>query len=316
MWNQVSGGPGPLWVQEEECRLPNGDLAFVYEAVQAPPLPGWFGAPADSTLRESSDLRVVGMPLTEIRSMRANAGQVLAFYGDRIERGGLARTEEPQAARGGPGFCAENTEYIFRLDVYEHKDLVFWTIHFGAKAVRKRKPTITSPLLLVGRNEERVTLRHPYTTDEYWAPVDALRDSEPPDARREPPRTEPIVWRLLPAWAQFSLDSLSEGEVYRSRSETGAEEWNASIRTPVEGDPQSVFESCLDSLDAHGFDASRTQRQDRSYFVSVLQRGHSRNAHVQSEAGDRAIATVLNTLGHLELLIRYFPSQGEFSRGS
>ena len=161
VWIEVSSGPGPLWVQTEECRLPNGDLAFVYEAGPAPRLPGWFGAPADSTFRESSDLRGVGMPLTEIRSMRTNAGQILAFYGDRIERGGLARTEEPQVGRGGPGFCAENTGYIFQLDVYEHKDLVFWTIQFGAKAVRKRKPTITSPLLLVGRNEERVTLRHP-----------------------------------------------------------------------------------------------------------------------------------------------------------
>ena len=31
MWIKVHGGPVPLWVRLHECRLPEGDLAFVNE---------------------------------------------------------------------------------------------------------------------------------------------------------------------------------------------------------------------------------------------------------------------------------------------
>jgi hypothetical protein len=312
MWFEVSGGPGPLWVRIDECRLPDGELAFVSEIgrIPIPAWPSWFGTPTDSRLRNPSDLAVMGHPLSEVRSMRAKAGQVLAFYGQRVELGGLTRTEEPQVGRGGPGFSAENSEYSFALDVYEHKDFVFWTVQLGTK-IRRRKIVNTGRLLLVGRHHERATLRHPDTGEEYWVPADALCDSEPPDARPEGPRTEPLIWSLLPAWAQFGVDNGKQGEVCRYRGQSGAEEWNASIRSRVDGDPRSVFESCLDSLDANGFDASGTQRPHHSYYVSVLQWGHSLNAHIQSEIGDYAIVTVLNTLGYLSRHIRYSPPQGE-----
>jgi len=306
MWIEVHGGSVSLWVPSDECRLPNGDLAFANEAWPAPPLPGWFGAPADSTLRESSDMRGMGWPLVEHRSMQGNAGQVLAFHRDVAQRGGLAMAAWLPVGRAGPGFSAENAEYALDLDVHEHGDLAFWTIQLRSR-IRRRNKAFSPPLVLVGRNDERVTLRHEFIDEEYWAPVNAVRDSEPQAVEREPFREEPVMWSLLPPWAQFSVDDGSEGQARVRRGENGAEEWDASILSPLEGDPQSAFEFCLDSLDAHGFDASGIQRPNHSYFVSIMPGGHSRNAHIRSEAGDQAIVTVLNTPA---LFIRYSPSQG------
>jgi hypothetical protein len=310
MWIEVRGGPGALWVQSDECRLPNGELAFVNETWPAPPLPDWFGAPADSALRESSDMRGMGWPLIEHRSMKANAGQVLTFYKASAERGGLARTEKWPAGRAGPGYSAENGEYAFNLDVYEHRDLAFWTIQLSYKN-RKRHQFASPPLLFVGRDDERVTLRHERIGQEYWAPVATARDSEPPTAEREMLREEPLTWSLLPTWVQFGIDNGTEGNAVRNRGQNGAEEWSASIHQRFEGDPQVMFEACLNSLDAHGFDAGGTERPDHTYFISILQGGHSQNAHIRSKEGDRAIVTALNTLGHLMLFIRYSPAQGQ-----
>ncbi len=238
--------------------------------------------------------------------MRATTRQILAFYGDLIERGQLARTKGPHVVRLAPGFSAEDANYFFELDVYEHKDLAHWTIQLAPK-VRQHKAAIPATLELVSRNDERCTLRHPATTDEYWAPAASVRDSEPPDLTRESCRSEPLMWSSLPGWCQFGLDSGRFGEVHRCTGKNGADEWSASISTPLVGDPRMLFAHCLDRLDDQGFDGSGIQRPDRSYSVSILQWGYSLNAFIQSEAGDQASATVLNTLGRVVLFLRYSP---------
>jgi len=250
-------------------------------------------------------MRGFGWPLIEYRSMQGSVDQVLAFYGGMIERAGLAITESLPLG-GWPGIYAENAEYFLGIEIYEHKDLVFWTVQLSSTRQRRQKVLHSRFFLLLGRNDERVTLRHESKDEEYWAPVDAVRDSEPPDVER--PRIEPITWSLLPAWIQFGTESGRQGKAVRYQGESGAEEWNSHIDRPFEGNAQAMFESCLDNLDSRGFDASGTKRPDRSYFVSLC--GVQLTAHIQSEAGDRASVTVVNTLGYLTLFIRYSPSQG------
>jgi hypothetical protein len=170
MWIEVRGGPGPLWVKHDECRLPGGDLAFVNEARLAPPLPDWFEAPPDSKLRQNSDMRSFGFPLIEDRSMQGNADQVVAFYDGVIERGGLARSEWLPMGRW-PGFSAESADHHLSIGVYEHRDLVFWTVQFGSASPSRKKVACSLFLPLVGRNDERVTLRHEFKDESIGRPL-------------------------------------------------------------------------------------------------------------------------------------------------
>jgi len=310
IWIEVVGGPGPLWVQCDECRLENGDLAFVNVAGPTPPLPAWFRAPASSSLRKSEDMRGSGFPRLETRSMRGDAVGVLTFYQACMEQGGLLRTDETQKPQFGrptpgynravPGFHAENTRDAFSIDIYEHGGLAFWTIELLSLGSR-RKAVPNSPLRLVRRNEERVILLNPDTGKECTAPTVALRGFVPQDVKRDNPRREPIVWSSLPEWVQFSVAGESRGDLHRRCGANGIDEWHASVASLAKGDPRAVFESCLDSLDVRGFDASGVQRPERSYCVTVLPGGHSLNADVQSEAGDRASVTLADT----QLRIRY-----------
>ena len=302
LWIEVRGGLGPLWVREEECRLPDGSPAFANQRTPLPPLPAWFEAPPNSTVRVHEDMRDTGLPLIENRSMQGNAAQVLTFYEGVAKRAGLARTNWQPF--GWPGFRAENTDYALIVEALDRKDLVFWTVQLGN--LTGQRPTIISSgryLLFAGRKEDRVTLRREAEGKEYWAPSGAFRDTAPPPV--EVPPTEPILWSLLPAWVQFAVESGSHGELVRHRDETGAEKWGASIDWRFRGTPQAMFDSCLDGLDAHGFDATGAHRPDHSYYVSVC--GVQWTAHVRSEEGDRAGVTVIDTLGHLNLVIRYTP---------
>ena len=189
MWSKVSGGPEPLWVKAEECRLINGELAFVNEAGLPPPLPEWFDCPAKSQLRRASEDRdrAMGFPLLEVRSMRAKAEDVLAFYEECMKRGGLVKKAAPHVDRVCSGFSMENEEYTFGIELYKRNDLVFWTIQHTDKIHTKKMEHKWMPhvLELLCRNSERVTLRRPRTdSEEIWAPVDALRTSQPPMEKR------------------------------------------------------------------------------------------------------------------------------------
>jgi hypothetical protein len=65
-------------VEANECRLRNGELAFVYVAGPTPPLPDRFEAPAGSTLRQSPDWPRVFRSKPNIRGshLRYNRGEV------------------------------------------------------------------------------------------------------------------------------------------------------------------------------------------------------------------------------------------------
>ena len=45
MWIEVRGAAKPFWLDTDQCRLPNGELAFAYENLQKPAIPSWFAAP-------------------------------------------------------------------------------------------------------------------------------------------------------------------------------------------------------------------------------------------------------------------------------
>jgi hypothetical protein len=81
------------------------------------------------------------MPLTEIRSMRANAGQVLAFYGDRIERGGLPERKSRRRVAVVPAFVRKTPNTFFGST---STSIRIWS--FG--------PSILAPRLFVNANQQ------------------------------------------------------------------------------------------------------------------------------------------------------------------
>jgi hypothetical protein len=226
LWIEVRGGPEPLWVRAAECRLPIGELAFASARSPLPPLPAWLASPAESRVRESSDLRHMGWPFIELRSMRGSADQVLRFYSLAIERAGLSQTDR-RPPGGGSGLRAEGTEHSLSIEIYEHKNLVFWHLTLGRTQTVRRRIRSRS-LQLVGQDNGRALLRDEPTNNEYWAPLDALRNSEPPAV--EMPRREPLAWSLLPEWAQFGFEEC-RGEAVFYRDEEGADKWNAGLPT-------------------------------------------------------------------------------------
>jgi hypothetical protein len=312
MWIRVTGGQRTVWVEAEQCHRPNGTLAFAGGPITVPPPPDWFGFPAESTLRRAceEEVRASGFPLFEVRSMRATDRDVLDFYEKCAERGALTRKPEPQVGRVGPGFEAESDDHKFGIEVYGRNDLAFWTIQYCDKAfLRTIRP---HRLLLVAQDGNTVQLRHPtFAADEFWAPIDAVRDTEPPSENRfRPPRRSTVLWSSLPEWVQFGSGFGTEGEITLQSDEQGSARWNAQLLTRFNGDPDRAFESSLDYLEGQGFDPSGTDRPERSYYVSVLQWGHSLNARIQSASGEGGRVSVLNTLGHVSLLVQYWPAEG------
>ena len=274
MWIEVRGAAKPFWLDTDQCRLPNGELAFAYENLQKPAIPSWFAAPPASKLRETSENLWAWYNMHEHRSLRCSVQEVLAFYEDSIGPGGLAK-EEYTRPRAGPGFSADNRKNAFlNLDLYEHGNVVFWTAEFGVQVC---EPKQQQPLLLLFKNadEQRVVVKHPETSEEYWIPATKLQDSRPrPDVRQEF-----VLWSSLPAWMQFDLKSGQKGSACHVRLENGAEETQITIVTPL-GNGDSRFESYLNSLDRHGFDASGVVRPSHSYYVSLAVNGRYRYAHI------------------------------------
>jgi hypothetical protein len=312
-WIEINGLPTPLWVPCNECRLANGDLAFDIPAaaIEQLPVPPWFDAPANSRIRQQFDMRAIGLCLREIRSMQAGAEEILTFYRNCSERGGLVRTSDPQGVRTALGFRAENARESLAIDLYEHKGSTFWTVELVEKgrvrgALLPAKVVVPRNLVLVERDHGRATLREPYSGKEYWVPAQALTDVEPDILELEPKPAGSVIWSSLPEWVQFGIDAGSEGEASIRREPGRVRTWEAGIGKDFDGDHRLAFDSCLDSLDARRFDASGAETPDRSYFVEVSQSGRSLRASIHCDADDRAEVTLLNTLGRVRMVICYY----------
>lgn len=146
----------------------------------------------------------------------------------------------------------------------------------------------------------------------YSTRLSALIDSrpEPANVPRAPRQILQMLWNSLPGWVQFGASPTAIGEL-RGYLDTDIEtKWWANIRWHFRGDPEAMFISALQWLDDSGFDRTGEQNPDRSYFVSILEGGASLNLHARSERGDKAILTVLDTLGHMSVNINYEPPSG------
>jgi hypothetical protein len=305
----VTGGERTMWVRTEDCRLPNGDLAFPNDQGLSPPLPGWLGHPAEGLVRRESKKEdmAAGFPFYEVRSMPSTAGNVLDFYENVARQGGLVRMVEPQVGRAGPGFRFEDDEHTFGVEAFERDGTTFWTIQLGNKShLPKMKP---NRLELIRQDCHRAMLRYPRVAiGEIWASVSAFNDHDPWLQPSNSGQTRPVQWSVLPDWVQFNFDA--GGESRPPGTISGTTDWNASVSAPFKGNPASAFEACLDLLDSQRFDGTSRLRTERTYYVSVLQWGHSRNARIHAEQGAKASLTVLNTLGIPSLFIRYIPPPG------
>jgi hypothetical protein len=194
--------------------------------------------------------------------------EVVEFYEASIAQDGLAK-EEYTRSRAGAGFSADNRKKTwFNLDLYQHGDLVFWTAEFGVPVC---EPKQQQPLSLLFKNAEkqRFVLKHPKTSEEYWVPAISVRDSRP----HEEVRHESVLWSSLPSWLQFDIERGRSGSACYVRHPDAVEESGITISTPLGRNGDMRFESCLKSLDDHGFDANGLLRPSRSYYVSL---GHYR----------------------------------------
>jgi hypothetical protein len=231
--------------------------------------------------------------------MRASAENVLVFYRNLIEQAGLAFVPERRSGRICPGFRAKNAEFGFHIHVYERKGLSFWNIGLETESYKKRK-WLPGYLHFLEQDNERVKLRSAgHRPKECWAPVDALRNTDPPVERDRTISTQPILWSSLPKWIQFNIEDGKQGEVYLWEEEDGSKGWSAKISAQIEGDPRSAFESYLDDLEARGFAMSGTEGPEKGYSISLL--GNWPTAHIQSGAGNGGWINMNDAYRHWEL---------------
>src|SRR5256886_16462122 len=75
--------------------------------------------------------------------------------------------------RRPPNFTLFPYPTLFRFG-----NVVFWTADFGVQVC---EPKQQQPLLLLFKNadEQRVVVKHPETSEEYWIPATKLQDSRP-----------------------------------------------------------------------------------------------------------------------------------------
>ena len=304
MWIKVEDAPKPFWLDTDECRLANGELAFAYKNLQKPAIPDWFAALPASRLRGSSEELWAWYNMHEHRSMRGGVREVIAFYEESISRGGLAK-EDYTRPRSGAGFSADNRKRtFFNLDLYQQGGVVFWTAEFGVQVCEPKKQPLS--LLFDGAEEHRLLLRHPETLDEYWVPAASVRDSRPhPEARQEF-----VLWSSLPTWLHFDFVNGQKGSAVHVRREDGSEDTQITIVTPL-GNGDSRFESYLNSLDHHGFDPSGTLRPAHSYYVSLACDGRYRYAHISSDSGEKGLIGMHNNSYDPSLFVRYYPPPKE-----
>jgi hypothetical protein len=306
MWIEVRDAPKPLWVDTDECRLPDGELAFAYENPQRPAIPTWFAAPPASLLRGSSDKVWAWYDRQEHRSLRCDVREVVAFYEESTAQGGLTK-EQYTRSRAGAGFSADNRKKTwFNLDLYQHRDIAFWTAEFGIQVCEpKQRQPLT--LLLKNAEEQRVVLKHPETSGEYWVPATSVRDSHP----HADVRQESVSWSSLPSWLQFDIEPGSNGNACYVRHADGVEESDITISTPLGTNGDMRFESCLKSMDDHGFDPSGALRPSHSYYVSLAVSGTYRYAHIRSDSGEKALVGVHKNSWEPVFFVRYYPAHGQ-----
>lgn len=310
MFIEVFDGSKSRWLSDRfftEAPLGQEDEAFA--------LPHWFEPPQGSIVRRVDDYRSAGFSRMEVWSFQGSALSVLEHYQVRAQSAGiktmpsLKREVQPGVVvnypRFGPGFYGESEEFRFGIDAFEHESYTFWTIQLHTK--RFVRPTQSpSKLKLVGFVSDRVHLLDEDTGKEYLAPASALLDHQP-GTQQQPDIRQEILWGDLPAWVQFGEDERGKGELRGCSGGDREGEWWATRDVRFKGNPREKFAFFLKWLDERGFDRTGQNKSDRSYFVSILQGGASLNLKVQSDSGDRAMLTVLNTLGFLTVRINYIP---------
>jgi len=316
---EVRGGPKPLWVNEFACYLPDGEMAFSYSKHPELPKPTWLRVPEGSQLREpAGSSKNPERPIFESRSMRGDAESIVAFYQDCMDCGGLNRIENTavdralkkiRVSRIEPGFYAESSEYYFILDIFQHKETVFWTVEYGQKLPPSFRSKKEPKYLLYGGEENgRVILRKPDSGDEYWAPAEALTDSKPRfvlGAKREREREKevPILWSLLPSWMQFELPPETMGTATFSPTRA---HWAAGISCmKFEGSLHDKLEACLNHLDQQGFDGTGVEQPDRSYFLTCFEGGRHMGVDIKTEIGETGYISVVSTLDTPSVYLHY-----------
>lgn len=312
MWTLVTGRPSDLWVRTDECRLPNGERAFVDEFGEPPPLPDWYVEPRGSQLRDTWDSRIGGERLWEHRSMCCDADYVVSHYLRQIKAGSLEVDQELFGReRMSPGFSAENAMFSFSVDVYERDGLSFWTTGLETEGYKKTK-WAPRHLTFVRQSESRIWLRDSNLLgkDDCWAPLDALRDLKPPEEKRSLGDTQQILWSSLPNWLQFDQTQGQRGRVSLWGFEKPLENWVASIFVPFDEAPRSIFERCLSLLERHGFDASGTDKLEHSFFVSSLNRGRWLSVQIKTDSCESAGVGIEDTAGYWRLHASYAPRVG------
>ena len=82
--------------------------------------------------------------------------------------------------------------------------------------------------------------------------------------------------------------------------------WAAAISAQkCEGPIHGAFESCLDSLDAHGFNPGGGTPPGRSYFVVPSTGGRSLHAFFKTEAGESGGVSVVNVYADPSMYVHY-----------
>lgn len=316
---EVRGGSKPLWVCEFDCYLPDGEMAFSYQDYPEPPQPSWLRVPEGSQLRDpAGSSKNPEIPIFESRSMRGHAESILAFYQECTDCGGLNRIENTVVGRAQkkfhisriePGFYAENSEFFFILDIFQHKETVFWTVEHGQWLPASfHSKWIPKYLIYVGEKKGRITLRDPASGVEYWAPAKAMADSKPKfvsgaNREREREKEIPILWSLLPSWMQFDLPPETMGT---ATPVPILNRWAAGISCmKFEGSAHDKLKACLNYLDQNGFDGTGIEQPERRYFLMCMTGGRHMNVRIQAETGERGSVTVVHTLDSPLLYLHY-----------
>ena len=312
----VHDGTAQLLVDDQQCYLANGELAFVDERLRRP-LPPWFEAPKASTIRDFYGLRDCALNHFETRSMQASDVDVVEFYSDHIAAGGLARIADPVdpelPGRCCPGFSAASADHRFSINVYQWRNLSFFTTILSHLDPKRDQSSL--PLQVTRRTSERVMLWIPHRMEECWVSMNAvtvvgqfnhedlLRSLQP---RQE---HEQMSWSSLPAWLQFAIPGRTDSLFGHRRDQGELVEWDGRTVLSSSNDAYGVFNTCLELLDSYGFDLTGSIRPDHSYFLQVHQQGQILQAYIHSESEGDAILALLN-VGEASIMLRYSKSRG------